>query len=461
MSQALTVGSNPKAPTAQILMDMYGGYPVYVGGIVWFTIWTFIAGWSQNELMMDFCRALGGLGPAAYLPSGLMLLGSYYRPGPRKNMVFAIYGAMAPLGFYIGIFFAGIAAQLTTWRWYFFIGTIISFSTGLVAYFAIPSDREERKGMGVKMDWWGAVLISVGLVLVVYAITDSSNAPNGWGTPYIYALLIVGVLLLAVAIYVEGWVAEQPLLPFDIFHVKYMKPLCIALLFSYGSLGVFLLYATFYMTNIMGGEPLQLVAWFTPMALGGCIISTVGGLVLHRIPGTGIIILAGAAWIISPLLFAIAPIGANYWAYTFPSMICATIAIDLTFTVTNVFFTTSLPLKRQGLAGALINTLVQLSIAIFLGFADVTAANTEHLGLADSYKAVFWFEVGLAGVAQVLMVGFVKLKPASSDLTVDEKAVLELAAEAAEMRRNSTTQEAAAREGSGGGGGEKKQKTAA
>lgn len=80
-----------------------------------------------------------------------------------------------------------------------------------------------------------------------------------------------------------------------------------------------------------------IVTGFTPMALGGCIISTVGGMVLHRIPGTSIIILAGAAWIVAPLLFAVAPSAANYWAYTFPSMICATIAIDLTFTVTNIF----------------------------------------------------------------------------------------------------------------------------
>lgn len=109
-------------------------------------------------------------------------------------------------------------------------------------------------------------------------------------------------------------------------------------------------------------------------------------------------------------------------------------------------FTTSLPLKRQGLAGALINTLVQLSIAIFLGFADVTASNTADLGLMKSYKAVFWLEVAMAGLAQVLMVGFVKLKPATSDLTADEKAALEMAE--AEARGN--PQDAAAREGGGG-----------
>jgi hypothetical protein len=121
---------------------------------------------------------------------------------------------------------------------------------------------EERKGMGVKMDWLGAILIPAGLIAIVFAVTDSAHAPKGWATPYIYVMLIAGVLLLGGAVYVEGWVAEQPLLPFDLFKVESMTPLMIALLFSYGSLGIFLLYATFYMTDIMGGTPLQLVAWF-------------------------------------------------------------------------------------------------------------------------------------------------------------------------------------------------------
>jgi hypothetical protein len=89
------------------LADMVGGFPVYTIGLAWLSVWSLIAGFSQNELMLDFCRAIQGLGPAAYLPSSLMLLGSIYRPGPRKNIVFSMYGAAAPLGFYIGIFFAG------------------------------------------------------------------------------------------------------------------------------------------------------------------------------------------------------------------------------------------------------------------------------------------------------------------------------------------------------------------
>lgn len=227
------------------LADMYGGYPVYVGGCVWYLIWSLIAGFAKNELMLDFCRALQGLGPAAFLPASLMLFGSIYRPGPRKNLVFCIYGAMAPFGFFVGIFFAGVAGQYATWHWYFYIGTILIAITTVIAYLTIPSDIAERRAMAVKMDWWGTATISGGLILVVFAITDASHAENGWASPYIIVTLIVGVLMLAAAVYVEGWVADAPLLPFDLFAVKHMKPLILALLLSYGSMGIFLLYATF------------------------------------------------------------------------------------------------------------------------------------------------------------------------------------------------------------------------
>jgi MFS family permease len=81
---------------------MYGGYPVYLFGLVWFCIWSLIAGFSTNELMLDISRAIQGLGPAAFLPSGVLLMGNVYRPGPRKNIVFSLYGGSAPLGFFFG-----------------------------------------------------------------------------------------------------------------------------------------------------------------------------------------------------------------------------------------------------------------------------------------------------------------------------------------------------------------------
>ena len=374
--------------------------------------------------MLDFCRALQGFGPAALLVSGVSLIGSTYRPGPRKNLIFSLYGASAPLGFFFGVFVAGLAGELLSFGWYFWIGAMIIFSIFGTAYYTVPSDVEEHREGGGMMDWIGSGLIVSGLILVVFALTDSSHAPQGWKTPYIIFTLIIGVMLLILAAWVEGWVASQPLLPFDLFRVPYLTPLMIALFFSYGVLGIWLLYATLYMKDIMGGSPLQITAWFTPMCVGGIVIATVGGYVLHLLPGTMLMLISGLGWILTSLLFALAPEGANFWAYIFPAMIGATIGIDIAFNVANIFITTSLPARHQGLAGALINSILYLGIAFLLAFADVTQTQTAHLGLKRSYQSVFWYQLACASTALVIMMGFVRIRAAESDLTADEKSEL-------------------------------------
>ena len=379
--------------------------------------------------MLNFCRALQGLGPAAFLPSGVMILGSIYRPGPRKNIVFSVYGGSAAFGFFSGCFFAGITAEFTKWEWYFWIGSILAAITGVIAYITTPSDIQEKRTASnkVQMDWLGAMLIVSGLILLTFAIIDSSHAPKQWSTPYIYISLIVGSLLLSSAAYVEIRIARQPLLPASLFRVPCMRALIIALFLTYGSLGIFLLYGTFYMEYIMGASPLQVVGWYVPLALGGCLISTFGGLILHLLPGTILVIIAGTSWIIAPLLFAIAPVGASYWTHTFPAMICATVGIDVTFNITTILITTSLPRRQQGLAGAVIMLLLHLGIAICLGFADIVNTLTlERLGARLSYHAVFWLGVGFAGAALLILVLFVKIKKAESEMTVEEREALEL-----------------------------------
>ena len=409
------------------LADMYGGYVVYLAGLVWFFIWSLISGFSQNQLMLDFCRALAGLGPAAFLPAGVMLIGSNYRPGPRKNVVFSLYGGAAPLGFFAGVFFAGLTGDFLPFGAYFWIGAGLVATTIVAAIFAVPNDMATSMKRGVKMDWLGSFLVVSGLILVVFAITDASHAPHGWRTPYILVTLFLGAFFLGVAYYVEGWIAENPLLPFDLFKVPYMSALIMSLLFSDGVLGVFLLYSTLYMQNIMGATPLQVAAWFVPMCTGGVIISVVGGYVLHLLPGTVLMAIGGLAWVGNSLLFALAPEGANYWAFVFPAMICATLGIDIIFNVANIFISTSLSQARQGLAGALIMSLLFLGIAFCLAFADVTQTNTSQLGLKMSYQAVFWYQLGCSGLSLVIMLGFVRIRKAKGQLTVDERAAIALA----------------------------------
>lgn len=179
------------------------------------------------------------------------------------------------------------------------------------------------------------------------------------------------------------------------------------------------------MENIMGASPLQVVAWTTPMATGGIIISVVGAFVLHLISGTILMIISCLGFIGSALFFAVIPIGGNYWAFVFPAMICATVGIDVSFNISNIFITTNVASEHQGIAGALINSTLHLGITLMLGFSDIIQTNYITHGLARSYKAVFWFQFGLSTLALVIMLFFVKIDRAKSDFTVDERLALE------------------------------------
>lgn len=227
------------------LADMYGGYFVFNGGMLWYFVWSLAAGFTNDYIAFILCRAMQGFGAAAILPTGIMLLGRVYRPGPRKNFVFAMYGAIAPAGFFFGMLMGGVSVEKLTWRWFFWIGAIVTLFAGVVSLFSIPMDWRSVRAMGVKMDWWGLGTISPGLILVVFAITQSSGAPQGWATPYIIVSIILGVMFLAAGVYVEARVSKDPFLPAEIFTPKHMTPMLFCMFLAYGTFGVFLYYSNF------------------------------------------------------------------------------------------------------------------------------------------------------------------------------------------------------------------------
>lgn len=173
----------------------------------------------------------------------------------------------------------------------------------------------------------------------------------------------------------------------------------------------------------MNQTPMTTAVWYIPMVLGGLIIGMSAGFTLHLLPGRILLIIAGTGLTMCSLLFAIMPAGVGFWPYVFPAMICCTIGIDITYTVTNVFITTNLPARYQGLGGAVINSVVFLGISFFLGIADIAVGEHSHEGLRESYKVGFWVAVGLSGVALCIF-PFLDIGNAASDLTVEEKAQL-------------------------------------
>lgn len=106
-------------------------------------------------------------------------------------------------------------------------------------------------------------------------------------------------------------------------------------------------------------------------------------------------------------------------------MICATLGIDITYNVSNIFITTSMPAVRQGLAGAFINSILFLGISFFLGFADLAVTQTADRGQRESYKVAFWMATGCASAGLIVMWAGVKIGKAKSELTIEEREQLE------------------------------------
>jgi MFS family permease len=76
--------------------DIYGKKLIFVLGWVWLGLFNLATGFAPNEIVYDVFRALAGIGPSALMPNASALFGTAYQPGTRKNIVFAVFGAVAP-----------------------------------------------------------------------------------------------------------------------------------------------------------------------------------------------------------------------------------------------------------------------------------------------------------------------------------------------------------------------------
>lgn len=187
---------------------------------------------------------------------------------------------------------------------------------------------------------------------------------------------------------------------------------------------------------ILGTTPIQTALWFAPLAGGGAILALIGGFILHVVSGRILLIIGGIAFVPSALLLALIPEQTSsglpsqsfiYWAFIFPGLLCATLGVDIMFNVTNVFITSSMPVRFQAAAGGLITSLLYLGITLWLGMAELAISTTsEYRGESNSldprqqYKIGFWLATGLA-ITSTLIFVTVEIQPAASDLTADEK----------------------------------------
>lgn len=185
---------------------------------------------------------------------------------------------------------------------------------------------------------------------------------------------------------------------------------------------------------------IQLAIWYAPTAITGLVLCVISGSLLHLIHGKILLMISGLAWIAAPLLLAVWSYPVRYWSVVLPSMICATLGIDLTYTLSLVFMSNAEPRRYQGLCGAVCSILVNLGISFSLSISEMVKrkAETERQNsmvaastLAPTtksfqvinwtYRAAFLYATVSAAVGFTVCLLFIRISPAMGKKTVDEE----------------------------------------
>jgi MFS family permease len=176
--------------------------------------------------------------------------------------------------------------------------------------------------------------------------------------------------------------------------------------------------------EVVGISPIQLLIWFTPMAGGGCLLAILGGFLMNKVSGTSILLTTCLAVIAAAVLFLCMPTQPSYWIWVFPAMICATMAIDLVYSVVNVFLSSELPTDQQGIAGSMAHALVRFSDTLLLGVAK--AVTPEALDVKDraSYSGAFWLQVACGVGALLVICAYVRIGKAEAIEEMDSADIL-------------------------------------
>ncbi|KAJ5619246.1 Major facilitator superfamily domain general substrate transporter [Penicillium lagena] len=393
------------------LGDLYGHRLMFIGGFAWFGLWSLLGGFSvwSNQVFFDICRAFQGIGPAFLLPNALAILGRTYPPGPRKDMIFSIFGATAPGGYAVGGAFSALLAERAWWPWGYWIQGIACITFSVLGILVIP--RSSSPKISDQTPWWikcdllGGSLGVAALILINFAWNQGPSV--GWPTVYVYVLLIVGFLCLTLFLWVE-FHTTCPLLPREIFSEDVAWVLsCIAA--GWSSFGIVVFYFFQFMEVTKEDAPLLALAKWAPSAVSGAIAAVATGFILARVGPSVIMLAAMLAFTAGQILLATLPVHQTYWAQAFVLSILTPWGMDMSFPSGTLILSNSMPREHQGLAASLVNTVVNYSISIGLGFAGTVESQVNHGGTDKlrGYRGASYMGIGLASLGVGVAIMFV------------------------------------------------------
>ncbi|HEV3381599.1 MAG TPA: MFS transporter [Trebonia sp.] len=203
--------------------DMVGRVKIYNLGFAIFTVGSLAAsvtyfGGSAAAIYLIAMRIVQGIGGAMIMANATAILTDAF-PENQRGTALGINAVAAIAGSFIGLVAGGLLAAVD-WHLIFYVSVPIGLFGTVWAYMKLEEISVKDGG---RLDVPGNVLFGVGLVAllvgITYAIQPYGGSTMGWLNPFVLAMLIGGVVLLAAFIVVEMKVAE-PMFDVNLFRLR-------------------------------------------------------------------------------------------------------------------------------------------------------------------------------------------------------------------------------------------------
>jgi EmrB/QacA subfamily drug resistance transporter len=406
--------------------DLLGRRRVFYVGVTVFTIASALCGFAWSEGVLIGARALQGLGAAIISPAALSIITTMFEEGPERNKALGIWGAIGGSGAAVGVLAGGVLTKYLGWEWIFFVNVPV----GVLALALAPRFvRESRSGRDSTQDIAGAVTVTGGLALLVYAV---SNAPaHGWTSGWTISRLAVAVILLVSFLVIESR-AKDPLMPFRIFRVSTVAGANVAGLLLGAVVFANFFILTLYVQNVLGWSALKTGVTFVATAGTAILWAGVAQALVTRIGAKQVMAVGFVAMIAGMLWYTQIPVHASYWSDLLPGYLLVGFALPFTFIPVSIAALAGVESHEAGLASGLINTAQQIGGAIGVAVtSSVSLTHFNHLvktghsvpsAFTSGSQWAFWVTVGISVVG--LVATLVLVRP-------DELAAVESSAVAA------------------------------
>jgi EmrB/QacA subfamily drug resistance transporter len=354
--------------------DLYGRRRVFLVGLTVFTVASLIGGLAQDQAWLVTARAVQGLGAAILAPATLTILTSSFPEGPARAWALGAWSAVSAAGASAGALLGGILTEFLGWRWILFVNVPVGVVALIAARRYVPESRADLHHR--HLDLGGAVTVTAGLVAIVYALVRTET--YSWGSTEVLLPLALGVLLLAVFLFLQARVSKAPLVPLRIFRSRFVAGGNVVMLMMFGALFGSWYFETLYMQHVLGYSPLRAGLAFLPQTVLIAAGAQVTARLVPRFGPRPLIVLgtlvaaAGLGWL------AQISVSSTFVADLLGPYVLIGLGMGLAVTPIAVAGTAGVPREDAGLASGLLNTSRTVGASIGLAaLATIAASRTS------------------------------------------------------------------------------------